>query len=179
MRQAAMIKAAALLALMTGCSGPIETRIETALPAAPARGATYVLSAAEGKTGTVEEQARRLLETRLSAHGLTRIEDPEAALYAVALSISERPADMTYTTGDRAPVMAKRNKPFQSCNDRDLSVAVTMTRVADAAPAYRGTAAEYHCKAKLAEVMPSLLDAALKGLGGQTGSWIEKRSGTD
>ena len=178
MRQSALL-GIALVALLTGCSGPIATRIETALPAAPASGSSYILSLAEGKVGAIEADAVRLLESRLSGHGFTRTIDPEAAQYAVALSVAERPADMTYTTGGAPLAVAKSRKLMQSCNDRDLRVAVVITRVADAALAYRGSAAEYHCKAKMADVMPGLMDAALQGMSGKTGSWIEKRHGVD
>lgn len=167
-------------ALVTACAGPIETRIDSALTAAPAKGASYILSAPEGPLGSVENEAARLLETRLAEHGLSRTTDAETATHAVALSVSDRPADMTYRTGDNALTTVKPKKPFQNCQDRDFRVAVVITRIADASDTYRGSAAEYHCKAKMLAVMPSLLDAALSGLSGDvSGARIVKRKGLE
>lgn len=170
----------AVSAMLTACAGPIETRIDSALVAPPAKDATYILSAPEGAMGSVESEASRLLETRLGEQGFTRTTDAEAAQYTVSLTVADRPAAMTYRAGDAALADVKPKKPFQNCEDRDFRVAIIITRVADASASYRGSAAEYHCKAKIAEVMPNLLDAALSGLNGRSsGPRIVKRSGLE
>ena len=167
------------MSLLGACSGPIETRIDTAIPAAPAKGSTYLLSAPEGAAAPAQNDAVALLETRLTAQGLTRTADAEAAQYVVSLGVADRPADVGYSAGGAELATPKKKRALQSCADREYRITVAIQNVADGAQSYRGSASEYHCKAKFADVMPLLLDAALSGFNGQTGARVEKRSGLD
>lgn len=74
---------------------------------------------------------------------------------------------------------AKRKKPLQSCEDREYRVGVTLTRVADGALAYQGSAAEHHCNMPLAEALPGLVDAALADFGNPRGAYSVMREGRD
>lgn len=177
------VMAAAVLAL-SACAGPIETRINTAVQEPPARGASYYLSVPEGPVGPMNAEAAKLLEARLASLGLSRIDDPEKAQYAAALTVADRPADMSYAAADIALATAKKRRALQSCKDREVHVAFVLTRIADASSAYRGSAAEYHCKAQTAEVMPLLLDKALSGFSGEgfpglVGARVEQRQGVE
>ena len=170
--------AAGLFAL-AACSGPIQTRIDTAILHAPERGATYILAMPEGPPAPLAVEAARLLEGRLSALGLTRTDDAEAAHYAASLSVSDRPADMSYAVDGAPLATSKKRRALQSCKDREIGIKLVLMRVKDAAVAYRGMAEEYHCKAKAVDVMPLLLDSALSGFSGQNGQRIVERQGVE
>lgn len=167
----------AAMGLMTACAGPIETRIDTAIPAAPDKGATYFLSAPEGAAAPAQEAAIALLEPRLAAQGLTRTMDAEVTQYVVSLGVADRPVDVSFMVDGAAVGTPKKKYWFQRCADREYRITVAIQKVADGSRSYQGSASEYHCKAKFDDVMPSLLDAALSGLNGKTGARIEKRSG--
>lgn len=74
---------------------------------------------------------------------------------------------------------AKKQKPLQSCKDKEYRFGVTLTRVADGAEIYRGRAAEYHCKMTLVEALPKLVDAALADVGAPRGAYTLSRKGVD
>lgn len=169
----------AVMGLMTACSGPVETRISTAMPAAPEKGGTYFLSVPEGAAAPEQEAAITLLEQRLTAQGLTRTLDSESAQYVVSLGVADRLADVGYTSGNATLAIPKQKRALQSCADREYRITLVIQKVADGTDAYQGSASEYHCKAKFVDAMPLLLDAALSGFNGQTGARIEKRSGLD
>lgn len=169
---------------LAACSGPIETRIDTAIPHAPVRGATYFLGVPEGPPAPLAVEAVRLLENKLAALGLTRTDDPETAHYAAALSVSDRPAIISYAVDGGPLVKAKKRKPFQRCQDREIGIKLVLTRVKDAEIAYKGAAEEYHCKAKALDVMPILLDLALSGFSGDgaqglSGPRVQVRQGVE
>lgn len=167
------------IAGLTACSGPIETRIDTAMPVAPASGSTYFLSVPEGDAAPIQSRAAALLEPRLTAVGLTRTSDPEAAKYVVSLGVADRSADFGYQSGGQVIAMPKKKRALQSCVDREYRVTVAIMQVSDGAESYRGSAAEYHCKASLDDILPTLVDAALSGFTGQTGPRVELRQGVD
>ena len=170
--------AASFMAL-AACSRPIETRIDTMMPHPPERGTTYFLGVPEGPPAPLAGEAARLLEERLGALGLTRSDDPETAIYAAALSVSDRPADMTYAVDGAPLATAKKHRLLQNCKDREIGIKLVLTRVKDAEIAYKGAAFEYHCKAQAVQLLPILLDAALSGFSGPTGQHASLRSGVE
>ena len=169
----------AAVGLMTACSGPVETHISTAMPRAPEKGGIYFLSTPEGVAAPVQEAAIVLLEQRLTTQGLIRTMDSESAQYVVSLGVADRLADVGYTSGDATLAAPKQKRALQSCADREYRITFAIQKVADGTDAYHGSASEYHCKARFTDVMPLLLDAALSGFNGQTGTRVEKRSGLD
>lgn len=157
-----------VIALLTGCGGPVETRSEThSIAALPAQ-KIYALPEKPAQSNGAYKGAQELVVDGLAERGFS-VSDTAPLLLQIALA--ERPADMSMMLGEnesqRAIATAKLQKPLQSCNDREHRLTLTILDVASGAIAYRGTAAEYHCKGVIADSLPHLVEAALADLGAE------------
>lgn len=161
-----------IVALVSACTSPVKMRIQTTAPTLLSKNATYVVSMPEGVALPFQEEAERLLETRLARFDLSRTVDEVNAKYSASLAIAVRPVQLTYTVGD-IRTETKRKRLFQSCDDQEYLVNIILTHIVDGSVAYRGRAAEYRCKVELTEVLPELLDAALSGFEGKVGARIK------
>lgn len=116
----------------------------------------------------------------LEKHGYGQSETGGLQLH---VAFAERDAAIGVKTksGDavRDIAAAKRKKPLQSCADREMRLTITLTRIADGAELYRGSAAEYHCKAQAPDVVPVLVNAALGDLARPKGAYSIKRQGLE
>jgi hypothetical protein len=172
-RALVIILAASLIA---GCSQTVETRISSAGLSAPAA-ARFVL--ADSKAATPElRHAQMLVTDALLAHGF---QPGDAATLHLEITVADRPAALALGTaagpGSLSP--AKRKKPLQSCEDREYRIGVALTRIADGMLIYQANAAEYHCKLKLAEALPDLVQAALADFGTPRGAYARRRTARD
>jgi hypothetical protein len=154
-----------LLLLLTGCVGPIETRISSdgSTSISPARFSVE-------KTSNIAGAAAQDLVVKALIQKGFQLADP--AMHSLHVSVSDRPSDLALNAGEKtlAPATDKR-----LCAAREFRLGVTLTRIADGAVTYRAHAAEYHCKQTLSQVMPYLVDAAVKDLGSPRGSYTVKR----
>ncbi len=161
---------------LSACAGPIETRVTSNGPGAS--GAAILHETLP--TGAMQAKAREQVMARLQAKGFNQSDSGGVQLQ---VAFSERDAAISVKAGKDGAVAeiagAKRRKPLQSCADRELRLVVTLTRIADGAELYRGHAAEYHCKATAADVLPELIDAALRDVAAPKGSYVIKRAGLD
>ena len=184
----AMILRKPLIALCVGalavsCSGPIATRVASEGRAPEAQAATFVLVNAPGKGSAEEITAQNMIISRLAARGWRR--DAENANYSLTISLSERPASVGITaqstSGNQRKVISapKKNKPLQSCDDVEQRLSIAIVRLSDGARVFRGNASEYHCKARLNETLPFLVDAALSGIDNPNGNKIIHRAGRE
>lgn len=184
----AMILRKPLIALIFGalavsCSGPIATRIASEGRAPEAQAATFVLTNAPGEVSGDEKTAHNMVMSRLAARGWRN--DSENANYSLTISLSERPASVGITaksvSGNQSKVISapKKNKALQSCDDVEQRLSIAIVRLSDGARVFRGNASEYHCKARLNETLPYLVDAALSGIDNPNGNKIIHRAGRE
>jgi hypothetical protein len=93
------------------------------------------------------------------------------------VAVSERDAAISVATDKSEISKAKQRRPLQSCADKEYRLAVALSRISDGALLYRGSAAEYHCKATLAQAMPTLVALALADLAAPKGDYALTRGG--
>lgn len=162
---------------LSACAGPVETRVNSSGPGVGA--STTILQEALPAAATAA-QARAAVITLLADRGYRETQTGNIQLHVAfaerdaAISVKAKSAD---TVTDIAT--AKMHKPLQSCADREMRLAVTLTRITDGVELYRGTASEYHCKAQMAEVLPALVTAALADLSQPKGAYKITRQGLE
>lgn len=172
-----LVKLVCATLVLAGCSGPIETRIHSA-----GDGVTGPITVLADETALspAAVEAQRRVQSAISARvGIA----PGAPTHHLSVALSERPAMFALSVGnaqgERAIAPAKTRKPFQNCADREIRVSIILTSISDGREEYRGEAAEYHCKATVEEVMPHLVDAALRNFPAANGRSVLRRSGRD
>jgi hypothetical protein len=125
---------------VSGCAGPIQTRVQThQLIAAPEQ-KNFALSAIDVVANSDLARARDMVEKSLSERGYQLSAD---ASILVHVALSDRPADIAINAGDQAISL------FDQLRGTKL---------------YSGSAAEYHCKGTIAQSLPFLVNSALSGL---------------
>jgi hypothetical protein len=164
-----------MMLALAACAGPVETRIDNTGQAGAVIG-TYVLA----ETGEAESpellQARKLVADRLAVKGLTA---SDTGTYHLEVTVSSRSAVLGLKQEDRSLSGPKPKKPFQNCKDSEYRFGIALTRIVDGAEMYRGSAAEYHCRAGLEQTLPTLVNAALADLGAPKGQYVLKRKGRE
>jgi len=165
-----------LTLLASGCGQTIDTRV-TSLGTPWATPAAFMMSTTD-ETPTEVRRAYPIVTKRMAAKGYSLAK--EAPLH-LQVTVDARSAALALGNADGVAALsgAKARKPFQSCEDREYRVGVTLTRVADGVELFRGRAAEHHCKMPLGDALPALVNAALADLGGPRGSYIITRRGVD
>lgn len=162
---------------LAACAGPIETRVNSAGPGV-ANSSTILKE--EIPTASAAAQARAAVIMLLADKGYRETQSGDVQLHVAfaerdaAISVKAKSADAVTDIAT-----AKMHKPLQSCADREMRLAVTLTRITDGAELYRGTASEYHCKAQMAEVLPALVTAALADLSQPKGAYKITRQGLE
>jgi hypothetical protein len=151
-----------LFLAVTACAGPIETRVESA-----------GVALLQPTNFQIDESASPLaapavLEA-LSAKGFRNTSDGPLSLQ---IALSQRPANLSLLS-DKGPISASARK--KRCAKLEYRLGITMTRISDGVLAYRGSAAEFHCKDSIQVVMPALVKAALADLGAPRGAYIVTR----
>ena len=168
----------AAMVSISACTGPIETRVSSSGVALS--GGHTILDEQHASPSDILLQARALTLSKLADRGFTLT--PTGA-QKLDVTVSERPANLLISAGAEQHKVVltspKPKKPLQSCADTEFSLVVRLTNVADGADLYQGRAAEFHCKAALADVLTFLVDAALADLGSPKGEHIIKRRGLD
>lgn len=151
--------------MVSGCAGPIETRVQT----------HQVIEAPEQKRFTVSPKdavvnedlalARNLVAKALIEKGYQS--SPDASIL-VHVALSDRPADIAVDAGDKSAKQsitpAKHQKRFQSCKDQEHRLTISLFDQARGTKLYAGNAAEYHCNGTIEQSLPFLIDSALSGL---------------
>ncbi len=162
--------------LTVGCSQTVETRISSAGQPSAVTG-SFTFSDTEAPTSE-SRYARNLVSDALLERGFKA--DESGSLH-LEVTLAVRPASLALgtATGPGSLSPAKRQKPLQSCEDREYRVGVTLTLIANGALAYQSSAAEYHCNMPLSEALPGLVDAALADLGNPRGEYKIQRAGRD
>lgn len=168
----------AAMVSISACTGPIETRVSSSGVAVS--GGYTILEEQHASPSDILWQARALTLTKLSNRGFSLA--PNGA-QKLDVTVSERPANLLITAGAEQHkailTSPKPKKPLQSCADTEFSLVVRLTNVASGAELYQGRAAEFHCRATIADVLPFLVDAALADLGSPKGEHVIKRPGLD
>ena len=168
----------ALIALVTlsACAGPIETRVVSTGQGASAN--TILVETTPA--GAIQALAYQQTLEQLQSRGFEMSDKGALQLH---VAFSERDASISIKAGDGKAMtdlsLAKKRKPLQSCDDRDLKLTISLTRITDGVELYRSEAAEHHCKASVVEVLPSLISAALRDIGRPKGGYVVNRAGRD
>ena len=154
-----------LFLLVSACIGPIETRIDSRGTV----GAQPVSFAADSDVLGPAVEAQKLVAQVLADKGYRAAEIADVSLH---VTLSDRPADLSLHSGPAvlAPTSGKKR-----CAKREYRLGITLTKIADGSLFYRSHAAEFHCKLTVEQVLPALVDAALKDLGAPRGSYTVKR----
>lgn len=163
-------------ALAAGCSNNIETRVSSSGVQSPLAQAYMISTVAE--TSEELRSAYKQVATTMVQNGFVLA---KAAPLHLEITLDARPADLALGGKDGPASLspAKRKRPLQSCQDREYRLGVTFTNVGDGNEIYRGRAAEYHCKAEMADVLPTLVKAALADFGKPRGNYVLKRKGRE
>jgi hypothetical protein len=151
--------------LLAACTGPIETRVDSAGLANVSPGAFEV----DADSSNLSENADTLVINALAQKGFRA---SSTASLSLQISVSNRPAAVAIQSGS-ATLSKAASK--QRCADREYRLGITLTRISDGAEVYRATAAEFHCKLTLAQVLPVLVKSALADLGAPKGSYALTR----
>lgn len=150
---------------VSGCAGPIETRVQTHQAVAAPEQKQFVLSAIDPIANSDLVLARNLVIKSLAKRGYQPSQDASLLMH---VALSERPADIAVDAGledaQHAIAVAKQQKRFQSCKDREHRLTVSLFDQTRGAKLYSGNAAEYHCNGTIAQSLPFLVDSALSGL---------------
>lgn len=153
---------------VSGCAGPIETRVETHQAIAAAAQKQFALSPIDAAANGDIALARDLVTKSLGERGYVATAD---ASIVVHVALSERPADIAVSAGgkdaQRSLAAAKAHKRFQSCKDREHRLTISLFDQLRGTKLYSGTAAEYHCKGTMAQSLPILVTSVLSGLDGE------------
>lgn len=162
---------------LSGCSGPVETRIMAGGPGIPGRS---TLMWADGQAGSpLEVRARSDVEAALRQQGFVFSDD---APVMVTLGLAERPGGIGLQEGraaDGTPIAAgpalspgKRRRLLQSCADHIVRLSLGLLDRAGGAVLYSGSAQEAHCHAGIADVTPRLARLAVADLRAPSGERI-------
>ena len=154
-----------LFLLVSACIGPIETRVDS-------RGlseAQLVSFAVDPDVMGPAAEAQKQVGQALLAKGYRAAEIADVSLH---VTVSDRPAVLSLHSG---PAVLAPSSGKKRCAKREYRVGVTLTKIADGSQLYQSHAAEFHCKLTVEQVVPALVDAALKDLGSPRGSYITKR----
>ncbi|MBK6707852.1 MAG: hypothetical protein IPG54_10380 [Sphingomonadales bacterium] len=162
---------------LSSCAGPIETRVVSS--GAGLREPFSILAEDPPKSETAAS-ARTLVLDQLAGAGYRQSDNGSLQLQ---VAFAERDAGIAVQTKSGETIhdvaVVKPRKPLQSCADRELRLTVTLTRIADGAELYRGSAAEYHCKARPTDVIPALVEASLDDLSSPKGAYTTTRQGLE
>jgi hypothetical protein len=155
----------ALTLLLTACAGPIETRVESTGLSKAAPTSFMIDPDLVGPAAGVQAKVSSLLGERgfrLADNGVLQLR----------VTASDRPAELALQSGAKeiSPSAGKAK-----CAKREYRVGVTLTRISDGTDYYRASAAEFHCKLTIDEVMPTLVSAALADLGAPRGPYTLTR----
>jgi hypothetical protein len=154
-----------LFLFVTACIGPIETRVDSR----GTGGAPPVSFAADPDVLGPVVDAQKLVAQALVAKGYRAAEFADVSLH---VTLSDRPADLSLHSG---PAVLAPSSGKKLCAKREYRLGVTLTKIADGALFYQSHAAEFHCKLAVEQVLPALVDAALKDVGEPRGSYTVKR----
>lgn len=150
---------------VSGCAGPIETRVQTHQEIAAAESKQFTISPIDKLANRDLELARDTVTKSLNERGYQS--SPDASIL-VHVALSDRPADIAIDAGEKDAELSistsKKQKRFQSCKDHEHRLTISLFDQARGTKLYSGSAAEYHCNGTIAQSLPFLAKAALAGL---------------
>lgn len=170
--------------VLSGCSGPIETRVTTHSAAPLPKPDNYSFGASSDQSNEHYKTARNLVGSALERKGLRMADD---APMLVDIALAERPASISISVGeesDTAIVAAQKESKFlQSCDDKEHRLTVSIVERATGQAVYSGTASEYHCKGLIGDSLPHLVRGAMSDFGDAPNSdakeFIRTRAGVE
>lgn len=151
--------------LLAACSGPIETRIDSAGMASVEPMSFAIDTDLIGPAAGAQAVVTKLLTEK-------GFRSAEVAELDLTVTVSDRPANLALLEGRQTIAPAAGKRP---CAKRDYRLGVVLTKISDGSIYYRGHAAEYHCKLALDDVLGKLVEAAMADLGNPRGSYSVKR----
>ena len=171
--------ATAILLCLSACSGPIETRVSSAGDTSIGALSYQLPENADQKNPDLTV-AKRLLVGALAERNIRRT---NSAPLLLQITLSQRAADLGLKKGDgaKAKIIAapKEKKAFQSCKDKEYRLAIRFSKISDGAMVYAGDAAEYHCKASVADALPAMVKVIVADMDGPRGDKVLTRRGEE
>lgn len=159
---------------LSACAPALMTRIDSSGAPAQAitKGNAAIILPTKINITPEWQQARDAILANLQKKG---VDVAEPATYSIEISLAARPADLSLATlGSTAgmePIAPIGQKGGTKCVNNDYRLVVVLSRIADGTLLYKGSASEYHCKEKLAEIIPVLVDAAMRDFGNPKGNY--------
>jgi hypothetical protein len=167
------------LAMLSACTPSVITRVDskgTVGNPAVAPGNFIVIRPAKTTPSAEWNAAQDAVIATLSAKGFAA-SDP--ATYTVEITLSSRPANLALAVESEkgAEIVAPSNGKRSSkvCVNNDYRLTIGISRIADGALIYQGSAAETHCKEALLAITPVLVRSAMADFGAPKGSYSVQR----
>jgi hypothetical protein len=91
------------------------------------------------------------------------------------VGISARPANIGIKQPGKTLAAPGKIKSSRACIHQEYRLSAVLTRIADGAEQFRGSASETHCKQGLSTILPLLADKAMADLGNPRGEYVLKR----
>jgi hypothetical protein len=163
------------VAALGGCTRYAETRISsTGIIGVENNG--FILAPLDGAGAPEIGIARDRVVALLNEKGFRQ---NDAGPYYLEVGVAARPAEIAILETRSPPASAKPKRSSKKCQIQEYRIAVALTRIADGAELYRGSAAEYRCKPDLAAIVPllvtqALADQALADFGNPRGVYVVK-----
>ncbi len=165
--------------ILTACTGPIETRVETVVPTALPVTKIFSFTEKPEQNNALYQDARTLVADALESKGFSQA---DSASILVQIALADRPANIAIDVGENEKKiprsLAKKQKFLQSCKDQEHRLIITLTDQTTGNSLYSGTASEYHCKGTLKASLPYLVGAAMADLGSAPDLNIRKKTNT-
>jgi hypothetical protein len=155
----------ALTLLLAACAGPIETRVDSAGMNAAAPTNFAVDPDATGLAAGVQAK----IIDGLTERGFRQADN---AVLMLRVTVSDRPAAVALVSG-ATELLPAADK--EQCAKREYRVGIVLTRISDGADYYRASAAEFHCKLTIDQVLPTLVSTAMADFGNPRGSYTLNR----
>lgn len=176
-RKIAMQAFFAALVLVAGCSGPIETRIVSSGDGVPGDARVAIRPYDMSAPHADWIAARDAVAATLAGKGRA-IADGSPLIMDIAVSARAATTAVAGANGQSVSP-ARPHRLFQSCRDKVFRLAVVVVDRASGRLLYRGSAEEYHCRARLADTLAVLSRRALADIDHPGSNRIESRAGME
>jgi hypothetical protein len=163
--------ALAITLLLTACSKSVETRVSSA-GMRDFQASNFQVTVPDPSASPQLQLAYRLVIEKLAEKGMKPRDDGALQL---EVGISARPANIGIKQPGKTIATPGKAKVSRQCSNQEYRISIALTRIADGAEQFRGSASETHCKQGLSEILPFLTDKATADLGSPRGDYVLKR----
>jgi hypothetical protein len=156
---------------VTACSKSVETRVSSA-GISNFQASNFQVAIPDPSAAPELQLAYRLISEKLAEKGMKVSDDGALQL---EVGISARPANIGIKQPGKTLAAPGKIKSSRACMHQEYRLSAVLTRIADGAEQFRGSASETHCKQGLSTILPLLADKAMADLGSPRGEYVLKR----